>query len=112
MSKITIQKKTGNFTILDNTGLRDPNISWKAKGLLAYLLHLPDDWQVYLSDLQNRSTDGRDSTNSAIKELEKNGYIEKTKNRDEKSGRFTGYNYIIYEMPKRVMTEKGLSETV
>ena len=44
MSKITIQKKTGNFTILDNTGLRDPNISWKAKGLLAYLLHLPDDW--------------------------------------------------------------------
>ena len=76
MSKITVKKKTENFTILDNTLFKDESISWKAKGLLAYLLHLPNDWQIYLEDLKNRSTDGIDSTRSAMNELIEKGYIE------------------------------------
>ena len=53
MTKITVIKKTGNFTILDNTCLKDENLSWKGRGLLVYLLHLPNDWQIYLEDLDD-----------------------------------------------------------
>ena len=109
MTKITIKKKTNNFTIIDNTGIRDENLSWKAKGLLVYLLHLPDDWQVYLEDLKNRSTDGRDSTISGIKELMKKGYIKRTRKRDK--GKFVGYDYEVYEIPNEIIaTENGKSE--
>lgn len=109
MNKITIKKKTDNFTIIDNTGIRDEKLSWKAKGLLTYLLHLPDDWQVYLSDLKNRSTDGRDSTASAIKELVENGYIQRSQVKEK--GKFSGYNYTVYEQPRRVI-RNGSTETV
>ncbi len=95
--KITVSKKTENFTILDNTGIRDERLSWKAKGLHTYLLHLPNDWDVYLNDLKNRSKDGRDSTASAINELIDNGYIERKVKREK--GKFASYEYTIYEKP-------------
>lgn len=110
MSKITVKKKTENFTILDNTLFKDETISWKAKGLLAYLLHLPNDWQIYLEDLKNRSTDGIDSTRSAMNELIEKGYIEREEVREK--GKFKGYEYTVLEKPISVKpkTEKPISD--
>ena len=110
MSKITVKKKTENFTILDNTLFKDESISWKAKGLLAYLLHLPNDWQIYLEDLKNRSTDGIDSTRSAMNELIEKGYIERQELRE--LGKFKGYEYTVLEKPISVKpkTEKPISD--
>lgn len=93
MSKITIQK-TENFTVLDNTLFKDDTLSWKAKGLLAYLLHLPNDWQIYLEDLKNRSTDGKESTRTAINELIEKGYIKRT--RIHENGKFKRYDYMVF----------------
>ena len=110
MSKITVKKKTENFTILDNTLFKDESISWKAKGLLAYLLHLPNDWQIYLEDLKNRSTDGIDSTRSAMNELIEKGYIVRQELRE--LGKFKGYEYTVLEKPISVKpkTEKPISD--
>ena len=109
MTKITVKKKTNNFTIVDNHFIRDENLSWKAKGILVYLFHLPDDWQIYLEDLKNRSTDGRDSTTSGIEELMKKGYMKRTRKRDK--GRFVGYDYEVYEIPNEIIaTKNGKSE--
>ena len=109
MSKITVVKKTNNFTIVDNHFIRDENLSWKARGLLVYLLHLPDDWQIYLEDLKNRSTDGRDSTMTGMAELMKKGYIKRTRKREK--GRFVGYDYEVYEVPNEIVaTKNGKSE--
>ncbi len=110
MSKITVKKKTENFTILDNTLFKDETISWKAKGLLAYLLHLPNDWQIYLEDLKNRSTDGIDSTRSAMNELIEKGYIVRQELRE--LGKFKGYEYTVLEKPISVKpkTEKPISD--
>ena len=88
-------KKNNNFTTLDNRGLQDKNISWQAKGMLAYLLSLPDDWHVYVSELQNHALNGKDSTASILNELISAGYIRRNIRRD--SGRFSGYNYTVYE---------------
>jgi hypothetical protein len=46
-------------------------MSWKARGILIYMLSLPDDWEVHLSEIAKHSEkDGRDSFASGIKELE------------------------------------------
>lgn len=92
------KKKKDNFSIIENTCLRDNRLSYKAKGLHTVLESLPDDWEIHLSDLEKRSRDGKDSLNSAIKELEKYGYFHRVQTRSE-NGKFGGYSYYVYENP-------------
>lgn len=64
-----------DYTVLTNKVLRDARLSWGARGLLAYLLHLPGNFRLSLSYLQKQSPDGRDATRSRIKELQTLGYV-------------------------------------
>ena len=68
-------RKDRNYTMLDNTFLRDERLSAGAKGVFAYLLFLPEDWVIYQSELANHFSNGRDSIRNIISELEKFGYI-------------------------------------
>ena len=43
---IRVKKRPSNFVMMDKTFLEDDRLSYKAKGLLAYLLSKPDDWKV------------------------------------------------------------------
>jgi hypothetical protein len=67
----------------------DNRISYKAKGLLGYMLSRPDNWKIVMQDLINRSTDGETSVKSAIKELKNAGYLSIKRLRNEK-GEFQG----------------------
>ena len=98
-------KKQNNFTVLDCTVIRMDNLSWKAKGLHTYLMQLPEDWQVNLNDLKNRSRDGREATQSALNELQKAGLFERVVNRE--AGRFQSVEYIVHEYPIEGFTENG-----
>ena len=82
------------FTTMANDFLKDPRLSWKAKGLIAYIQSLPENWILNIKDLCNRSTDGRDGIYSGIKELIKYGYCEKTIGRNE-DGTISGCCYEI-----------------
>ena len=64
-----------NFTVLRNAVMRDESLSWKATGLLCYLLSLPSNWKLRLSHLATEKKDGRDSTRAGLAELEKAGYL-------------------------------------
>jgi hypothetical protein len=98
---IRISKDKNNpYVIVNKEFVNDPLISWKAKGILLYLLSKPDDWKVYESDIICHSTDGRDSVRSAIKELIENGYIIRSRKRDEK-GRLNSAEYVVYEIPSK-----------
>ncbi len=90
----------GNFTILDNTCIRDRRLSLKAKGLHTYFMSLPRDWKLYKSELVNHFKDGIDSVNSAIKELVKFGYIEITEQKRTESGKFSGKCFGFHAIPK------------
>lgn len=81
------RKLSDNYTVINNEIIKDKTLSWKAKGLLIYILHLPNDWQIHLSELQNHATDGKASFNSGWKELVKSGYVEVEQLRGE-SGQF------------------------
>lgn len=95
---ITRRKYDRDFTIVSNDFLKDNRLSWKAKGIIAYVAMLPDDWVLNMRDLTNRATDGRDSLYSGIKELETFGYCAKTMKRNP-DGTIAGYAYEICDKP-------------
>jgi hypothetical protein len=99
-SRIIRVKHTTNFTQIHNEFLRNPNVSWKAKGLLCAIMSLPDEWVVKKTTLSQFSSDGRDATIRAFNELQKNGYvIQLNKYSKDDKGRFTSIVYLISDKP-------------
>jgi hypothetical protein len=79
---IRIQKKKGGFGLLDNGFLDDIRLSWKAKGILTYLLSKPDGCKVIVQDIVNNGGGGITSVYSGLNELKKFGYYNKYPVRD------------------------------
>lgn len=107
-------KRTGNFTTVRNEYLQDVNLSWKAKGLITYIMSLPPDWQLNLSDLKKRSKDGRDATAAGLRELITNGYCQRCKVRGD-GGTFVGCDYEVSDIkefePEQPQTENPFMDT-
>ena len=103
--------KTKNYTVLSNYHFKEKQMSLKAKGLLSLMLSLPDDWNYSVSGLVKLSKDGKDSVMTALSELEKFGYLHRSKMTNDK-GQFSGIEYNIYEEPQKEfpITEKQNAE--
>lgn len=92
------------FACIDRETLQDNRLSLKAKGLLAYFLSLPGDWQIHMREVMKHSTDGKRRHYLAMQELLKLGYakrIQKRGSEDRKSS-FAGCDYEIYMRPSAV----------
>lgn len=92
------KSKDNPFVMMDRRPLEKPYLSWKAKGLLAYLLSRPDNWVINFGDLVKRSTDGEHATRAAAHELINARHIKVEKERDEK-GKIVKWTYTVYEQP-------------
>lgn len=101
MAVFRVYKESGNFVTVHKSFIHDDNLSWKAKGILLYLLSRPDDWRIYETELNKHSSDGRDSLRTGIKELEEAGYIHRTRRRNEK-GQLREYEYQVFEKPNQI----------
>src|SRR5690625_1264429 len=97
MKNIIRVKKDTSYVVIDKTFLGDTSLSWKAKGILAYMLSMPDDWTFYLDELAKHSTDGKSSFRSGFNELKKSGYVRRKKHR-QKDGTFK-WETVVYERP-------------
>lgn len=94
------KNKDNPYTMINKNVLQDERLSWKARGLMGYLLSLPDDWVIYLEELEKHSDkDGRESLASGIKELVELGYIVREQARAEK-GKFGSWTYTVFESPQ------------
>ena len=91
-------ERTQNYTVMSNYHLRDKTISFKAKGLLSLMLSLPEDWDYTLAGLARISLEGKDAIRAAVVELEKAGYVTRSRVRNEK-GHLQGTEYVIRERP-------------
>jgi hypothetical protein len=89
-----------DFTILPNRALRDPHLSYRARGVLAYVLSMPDNWRTSAETLSRQGLEGRDAIRAAINELILAGYARRVKAQDER-GRFTTELH-FYDYPRRV----------
>ena len=88
-------EKNSNYTTMCNYHLRDQGLSLKGKGLLSMLLSLPDTWNYSVRGLSSITPDGVDGVLTALKELERLGYLERNQQR-ESNGRMGRAEYVIY----------------
>jgi len=95
---IKIRKRQNPFVQIDRRIPENQNLTWKAKGLLSYLLSRPDDWNINMTDLVKRSLDSTTSVKSGIKELKKNGYVQSICFKNHK-GQIYKWEYVVYEVP-------------
>ena len=90
-------EKNRNYTTIHNEFLKRKDISWKAKGIMTYLLSLPDDWVVNLDEIKRNATDGESSFRSGWKELVNSGYVSRQPVRDEKTKKIDYWETVIKE---------------
>ena len=90
--------KSENYTVIHNSVIKNSRLSWKARGILTYLLSLPNDWKINMNDLKKRATDGINSLTTGVKELEKAGYIKRYPIKDDK-GKIKEWAFNVYEIP-------------
>lgn len=108
MAIYKIQKRESPFVQIDKHVFENSKISWKAKGILGYLLSKPNDWKVRIGDLKNKSTDGKSACRSALKELENNGYIIRKMER-KADGSYSQLIYHVFERPRAINSHKTTS---
>jgi hypothetical protein len=94
--------KSGNkappFTRILNDSIQDERLSFKARGLLAYMLTKPDHFRFYLDELMNHTTEKKDSIRSGMKELEQLGYVNRYPVKNER-GKIMSWELDLYESP-------------
>ena len=92
-----------------NFHLRDKSLSLKAVGLLSKMLSFNDGWKFSTKGLSAICKEGPDAILSALRELEKYGYLVRHRQRDGK-GRMSNTIFEIYES-RRSLHQNGKSHT-
>lgn len=88
-----------NFTILSNAVINDERLSFRARGVLIWLLSKPDDWRTRSDAIAGQSPkEGRDAIRSALRELAELGYLIREKIQNERGQWITIQT--IYEEPR------------
>lgn len=93
-----INDKNNPYVIINKIPLNNSKLSWKARGILVWMLSRPDDWEFNFKDLENRSEkDGADSIRSGVKELRDAGHIKINPQKND-AGKITKWIWTIYEI--------------
>lgn len=87
-----------NYTIMSNVHLRDPNLTWKARGLMSTILSFPPDWDYSIAGLAACAKDSLSATKSGVIELEDNGYLHRIQHRNP-DGTWSTMEFQVYEDP-------------
>ena len=96
MTIVRVQRKEKDFFVAKKEALNCKELSFKAKGLWAYAMSRPDNWQFVVEHLINVSKEKKTAIYSALKELIKEGYCLREQSKTDK-GRFESADYIIFE---------------
>lgn len=88
--------------MIDNTTIEDNRLSFKALGLLTYLLSRPDGWQVRTKHLASTHGEGEYAVRQALTELEQHGYLERRQERED-DGKFITVT-VVHEVPADAIT--------
>ena len=102
--------KNRGYTVMANFHLRDKSLSLKAVGLLSKMLSFNDGWKFSTKGLSAICKEGPDAILSALRELEKHGYLVRHRQRDGK-GRMSSTIFEIYEEPQEPTPEREIPHT-
>jgi len=96
--QIIKSKKSGNYTAISNKLIQSIEITLCEKGLLCYLLSLPDDWVVYKKNLGENLNESESVINKSFKGLQSKGYIKSIRLLNDKK-QFSGWQHIVNDNP-------------
>jgi len=96
----TVKNKDNPYVMIDRRPVDNPALSFKAKGILTYLLSRPDGWEVSVTDLINHGKEGAAAIRTGLKELREAGHMKYTVSQNQ--GRITGWLIEVYEVPMSV----------
>jgi hypothetical protein len=92
------------FTTIDRETVNDERLSFRARGVLLWLLDKPDDWHCTSEQLARAATEGRDAIRAALGELEALHYLRREKTQDRRGQWST--TVTVYESPAQ--TDDGI----
>lgn len=94
---IFLRESNTEYCLINKQFLEDTRLSWQAKGVMCYLLSLPEEYRLNLSQLEEYASNGRDSLRSAVRELKQFGYVEQYQTKER--GRFSKCVFNVIEKP-------------
>ena len=98
------KKVQKGFTIIPNVTIRDKSLNLKDRGMICYLLSLPDNWEFSVEGLvAMMPKDGRTTVMSSLDRLEELGYLERSQERG-KDGKVGSAIWTIYDRPSNSQT--------
>lgn len=106
MDNIHKVQAVADFTILHNRVAREKRLSFRARGVLIMMLTLPPDWQSHATWIEEQGTEGREALRAAFKELERFGYLKRTKIRE--ANKFSGMQWEWRHTPPDGFPSDGL----
>jgi len=98
---VIIREERGNgnrYFVAGYDAMGESRLSYKAIGILMYVLSKPDNWEANEDDLVKRHDDGRASVRAGIAELIDHGYMHRCRVVDER-GRVIRWRLDTYESP-------------
>lgn len=106
-------RPSDNFAQIHNAALADGRLSFKARGILAFLLSRPPGWKTSAERLAKSGTDGERAVKSGLKELEELGYLKRTRTHADGSDPNVAagtwvHNQVITDQPAEVLLDAGL----
>ncbi|OOL29420.1 replication protein [Rhodococcus rhodochrous] len=91
-------RRADHFTILSNAVLNDERLSFRARGILIWLLSKPADWRTRSEAIAEQSPrEGREAIRTAMRELAELGYLVREKVQNERGQWATIQT--VYEVP-------------
>jgi hypothetical protein len=103
-------RKTQFYAKISNNLLQNEHLSFKARGMMSYILSLPEQWTLCISHLSGASPQGKEAVQSALRELQAHGYMELEVVRDVGSGRVVGRRWMAYDDPSDNPNFKGITD--
>ena len=92
-------KKERAFAQISNELINNNQLSYKALGILTYILSKPDDWEVYNSDLIREGIDGKESIRTGLLELKEKKYIQRYRVFNKRTGSVHHWETLVSETP-------------
>lgn len=99
MTTIRVNRRQ-RFTVVDREAINDERLSFRARGILFWLLDKPDDWRCNSDDIAAACIEGRDAVRTALRELQALDYIVRRREQDRETGQWRTVTD-VYETPQQ-----------
>ena len=93
-------KRKHDFAIIPNEIAQSKELTMEEKGMLCFLLSLPENWVLYKKNLYDQIPDSKYAVDRVFSSLQGKRYILSCRQMDLATGRMVGWNHVVYDTPQ------------